>query len=84
VEIIMSIEQLTVFLGWSTVINAAMMAFAVLLLSVAPDLVYKTQGLVTNLKRDELERVMYQFLGVFKLGIIFLNLTPYLVLRLCM
>jgi len=80
----MSIEQLTVFLGWSTVINAAMMAFAVLLLSVAPDLVYKTQGLVTNLKRDELERVMYQFLGVFKLGIIFLNLTPYLVLRLCM
>lgn len=47
-----------------------------------PNLVYKAQGLVTNLSREDLEKTMYNFLGFFKLGIIFLNFTPYLVLRL--
>ncbi len=78
----MTIDQLTVFLGWSTVVNAALMLWAVIALALMPNLVYKTQGLVTNLSREELEKTMYSFLGLFKLGIIFLNFTPYLVLRL--
>jgi hypothetical protein len=78
----MTIEQLTVFLGWSTVINAGLMLWAVIALALMPDLVYKMQGLVTKLRREDLEKAMYHFLGLFKLGIIFLNFTPYLVLRL--
>jgi hypothetical protein len=78
----MTIDQLTVFLGWSTVINAGLMLWALIALALMPNLVYKTQGLVTNLSREELEKTMYNFLGFFKLGIIFLNFTPYLVLRL--
>ena len=78
----MTIEQLTVFLGWSTVINAGLMLWAVIALAVMPDLVYKMQGLVSKLSREDLEKAMYHFLGLFKLGIIFLNFTPYLVLRL--
>ena len=35
-----------------------------------------------KLSREDLEKAMYHFLGLFKLGIIFLNFTPYLVLRL--
>ena len=78
----MTIEQLTVFLGWSTVINAGLMLWAVIALALMPDLVYKMQGLVCKLSREDLEKAMYHFLGLFKLGIIFLNVTPYLVLRL--
>ena len=78
----MTIEQLIVFLGWSTVINAGLMLWAVIALATMPDLVYKAQGMVTKLSREELEKAMYHFLGLFKLGIIFLNFTPYLVLRL--
>jgi len=78
----MTIEQLTVFLGWSIIINAGLMLWAVIALAVMPDLVYKTQGLVSKLSREDLEKEMYHFLGLFKLGIIFLNFTPYLVLRL--
>lgn len=78
----MTIEQLIVFLGWSTVINAVLMLWAVIALAMMPDLVYKAQGMVTKLSREELEKAMYHFLGLFKLGIIFLNFTPYLVLRL--
>ena len=40
------------------------------------------QGLVFKLSREDLEKAMYHFLGLFKLGIFFLNFTPYLVLRL--
>ena len=57
-------------------------AGAVIALAVMPDFVYKMQGLVTKLGREDLEKAMYHFLGLFKLGIIFLNVTPYLVLRL--
>ena len=78
----MTIEQLTIFLGWSTVINAGLMLWAVIALALMPNLVYKAQGLVVNLSREELEKTMYNFLGLFKLGIIFLNFTPYIVLRL--
>ena len=78
----MTIEQLTVFLGWSTVINAGLMLWAVIALAAMPNLVYKAQGLVTKIEREDLEKTMYHFLGLFKLGIIFLNFTPYLVLRL--
>ena len=78
----MTIEELTVFLGWSTVINAGLMLWAVIALALMPNLVYKAQGLVINLSREELEKTMYNFLGLFKLGIIFLNFTPYIVLRL--
>ena len=78
----MTIEQLIVFLGWSTVINAGLMLWAVIALALMPDLVYKAQGMVTKLSREDLEKAMYHFLGLFKLGIIFLNFTPYLVLRL--
>jgi len=78
----MTIEQLTVFLGWSIVINAGLMLWAVIALALMPNLVYKMQGLVTKLSREDLEKTMYNFLGLFKLGIIFLNFTPYLVLRL--
>lgn len=78
----MTIEQWTVFLGWSTVVNAGLMLWAVIALALMPNLVYKAQGLVTNLSREEMEKTMYNFLGLFKLGIIFLNFTPYIVLRL--
>ena len=78
----MTIEQLTVFLGWSTVINAGLMLWAVIALAIMHDFVYKMQGLVTKLSREDLEKAMYHFLGLFKLCIIFLNFTPYLVLRL--
>ena len=78
----MTIDQLTVFLGWSTVINMGLMLWAVIALAVMPDFVYKMQGMVTKIGREDLEKEMYHFLGLFKLGIIFLNFTPYLVLRL--
>ena len=78
----MTIDQLTVFLGWSIVINMGLMLWAVIALAVMPDFVYKMQGMVTKIGREDLEKEMYHFLGLFKLGIIFLNFTPYLVLRL--
>ena len=78
----MTIDQLTVFLGWSIVINMGLRLWAVIALAVMPDFVYKMQGMVTKIGREDLEKEMYHFLGLFKLGIIFLNFTPYLVLRL--
>ena len=78
----MTIEQLTVFLVHGAPPWRHAQVYPLLELALMPNLVYKMQGLVTNLGREDLEKQMYHFLGLFKLGIIFLNFTPYLVLRL--
>lgn len=78
----MTVEELRTVLGWCMVINFGLMLLWLLCMKVAPDLTYRTQALMTNISREEFDRSMYNFMGYFKLGIILLNFSPYIALRI--
>ena len=76
----MIIDLFTSFFMWCTIINTGLFAFWMLWLTLAPDLVYRTQRKWFPLSRESLEAVMYCFLGAFKIFLIFFNLTPLIAL----
>ncbi len=78
----MTIEALTELLGWSSIIN-----IAVLLLSTIG--VIAMRGTITGIhsklfKLDEkdLGRAYFQYLAQYKIAIIVLNISPYIALKI--
>ena len=76
----MDIEALTQFFMWCTIINAAMFTFATIWIVAASNVVYRIQTALFPMPRETFTVVIYSFLGMFKLGIIFLNFTPWMAL----
>lgn len=78
----MSIEDFTLFLGWVTAANIGLFALAVLVVSSNKDKITKFHSKLFGLKKEDLLKAYFEYLGRYKLMIIFFNLVPYLVLRL--
>lgn len=78
----MTLEQLTVFLGWCTIGNFALMAAATIVFVAMPRLATSIHGRMFALSEQDISRSIYNFLAIWKVSIIVLNLVPYLVLRL--
>lgn len=80
----MNIEVLTVFLGWSTAINIGIFALAVIMLSTNKDKLAAFHGKLFGVGKEDLFKAYFEYMGRYKMLIIFFNLVPYLVLRLAM
>lgn len=78
----MNLETLRDFFMMCTTINVGLMAFWVIMILAAPDLVYKTQTRFFPLGKEQFQLVMYCFLGVFKLLVIVFNVVPWLALMI--
>lgn len=78
----MDIEILKAFFLWCTLINGGLLVFWTACLSVAPDLLYRTQKRWFPLSRESFQVVMYGFLALFKILLLILNLVPYLALSI--
>ncbi len=78
----MTLQLLSDFFLWCTIINGGLLIFWVVLIWVAPDLIYRTQSYWFPLSREQFDQVIYAFLGLFKIFLLFFNLTPYLALRI--
>ncbi len=76
----MDLQTLKEFFMWCSIINGGLLAFLVVITSLAPDLVYRTQKKWFPLSREHFEVVMYGFLGLFKVSLIVFNLVPFLAL----
>ncbi|MDA0323951.1 MAG: hypothetical protein O2923_14715 [Verrucomicrobia bacterium] len=76
----MTIEVLTSFFMWCTIMNGALLTLWVGFFMAAPDLVYRTQSRFFSIPRDAFDVVMYCFLGMFKIFFLVFNLIPYLAL----
>lgn len=77
----MSIDTWLAFLGWSAVVNMSLLLLWFVAIVAMPDFIYRVQGRWFGLSREHFNAIHYALLGVFKMGIWLLNLTPYLVLR---
>lgn len=72
----MDIQILTRFFMWCTIINSGLLAFWVLFVKFAPDLVYRTQVPWVDISRETYNVVIYSFLGVFKIFVLVFNVVP--------
>lgn len=76
----MTIQALTTLFGWMTVINGGLFLFTALMIMLVPNLAYKIQSKFIAIERDYFDKVIYAFLGAWKLFLAFFNLVPYIAL----
>ena len=79
----MTIETLTELLGWSSIINIAILLFSTVLLIAMRGAISKVHSTLFGLDEKDLGRAYFQYLAQYKIAIIVLNITPYIALR-CM
>jgi hypothetical protein len=78
----MTLETIRAFLGWCTVINYGVLVIWFLMFAFAHDWVRKLHARWFRLPAAHFDVIHYAGMGLFKLGIFFLNLAPYIALRI--
>lgn len=77
-----SLEALTSFLGWCTLINIGFLAFSTLMIKVAMDSISKIHSGMFSVPQSELPMLYLQYLSLYKILIMVFNVVPYLALRI--
>ncbi|WP_372724105.1 DUF6868 family protein [Immundisolibacter sp.] len=77
-----SIETLTTFLGWSTVINFGVLTVAAILLILMRGPISTLHARMFSLDEAELSRAYFQYLAQYKIAIFVFNLAPYIALKI--
>jgi hypothetical protein len=78
----MELETLRAALGWCTLINLGLLIWWFLCLVLARDLIYRVHTRFFEVSRHEFNLMHYAGMGLFKIGIMLLNLGPYIALRI--
>ena len=78
----MSMEQLTEFLGWCTVINLVLLAFTGLCLMTLKNWMAKIHSGVFGIKPEEARNLYFQSLVVYKVAFLMFNFVPYVALKM--
>ncbi len=78
----MSIELLIKLLGWTTVLNLALLIWWGLFIIFAHDWVYRLHTKWFSLSKEQFDTVHYAGIAYYKLSIILFNIAPYLALRI--
>ena len=76
----MTIQMLTAFFMWCTIINAALLIFSAIMIIPAQDLVYRMHSKWFSISREAFNVAMYSCLGLFKIAILIFNVVPYIAL----
>jgi len=74
--------MLTQFFGWCLLINSAILLFMTIALVACKGFVSRTHSKLLGVTEDSLIQTYVHFLGLFKVAIIILNLTPYIALKI--
>jgi len=78
----MSIDQITLLLGWTAAINIAILMFTTVSLLAMRGWVTRIHAQMFGLDEKDLGRAYFQYLAQYKIAIIVLNIAPYLALRI--
>lgn len=76
----MTIQVLTQFFKWCTLINGGLLFLWTISWLLAPDLMYHTQQKWFYMSKESFNLFFYGFLGFFKIMFLFFNLVPWLAL----
>ena len=78
----MTVEVIRGVLGWSALINYAVLIFWFLVFSMAHDWMYRLHGKWFTLSTEAFDAVHYASMAFYKLCIFLFLLVPYLALRI--
>lgn len=77
-------QGLSQFLLWCTALNYAVLTVWFLAFMVAHDGLYRLHTLWFKISREHFDTVHYASMAVYKIGVLLLNLVPYLALQALM
>jgi len=78
----MTIETLTEFFGWTSLINLAILCLSTLAVVAMRGTITKIHTRLFGLDEKDLGRAYFQYLAQYKIAIIVLNIAPYIALRI--
>lgn len=77
-----TLEQLTAFLGWCSVINIALLLFYFLFIVSFKGFTLSLHSKLFDIDRDSLNKAYLHYLALYKILIIVLNIVPYIALKI--
>ena len=78
----MTINELTLFIGWCTVINMSIVAISGIMLTLFKESIINIHHKLMGIDKHDLPKLYFAYLGNYKIGIMLLNFAPYLALKL--
>lgn len=78
----MTLDEWIQFFGWMALVNGAILIVATILLNLMREWIMNVHSALMGMDRADLPALYFSYLSNFKIAWIFLNLVPYLVLRL--
>ncbi|MGI9436522.1 MAG: DUF6868 family protein [Geminicoccaceae bacterium] len=78
----MTVEQLTGFFGWCSLINIIVIVVAAFGLMLTRDWVLKIHAGMFGVDEAELPSIYFKYLAYYKIAFFVFNLVPYLALRI--
>ncbi|KUJ73025.1 hypothetical protein AVO41_00295 [Thiomicrospira sp. WB1] len=78
----MTMETLTEFFGWASVINVAILLLSTLSVIAFRGAITGLHARLFGLDETDLGRAYFQYLAQYKIAIIVLNIAPYFALKL--
>ena len=77
-----SLETVTTFLGWCSVINILILTVTSLFLMFAKGFVSGIQSKILGIEPENLQNIYVHYLGNYKIAIFMLNVVPYFALKI--
>ena len=78
----MNATEIASFLGWCTVLNAALLLFSMAILVTAREPIVKLHSRMFAIDPADLPKAYIRYLGQYKALVIVFNLVPYLALSI--
>lgn len=76
------IHSVTVFLGWCSILNIAVLAFSFLFISVFKDITINVHAKLTGVNSNDLPKLYFHYIGTYKMVTLVFNIVPYFALKL--
>lgn len=77
-----SLEAVTAFFGWTTVINFVLLVFSTIIVIAMRGSISRMHGKMFGLESADLSRAYFKYIAQYKIAIIVFSLTPYVALKL--
>jgi len=78
----MGIHELTLFFGWSALINITILAISTLFISLFKEPIINIHSKLLGINASELPVLYFKYLANYKIIILVFNVVPYIALKL--
>ena len=78
----MTLEQLSEFFKWMTIINVAILVLSSVLVMILKNAMCRMHGKMFGIKEEAVAIIAYSYLGMCKIVVIVFSIVPYVSLQL--